>query len=240
MAPVLLKVLVDYRPIFGRYNYSGDKPWNDKRLEPKQQNFVAAEIVWSHHLRGPNEPAQARVLGRLIPHGNTNPHGRYLVVNALTHSQWAPELEPVLKAMLSDESRSSDAKRAALDCLLHRCDINTYMPLAIERIRSTKGLVHQLREFNSLTNHGNRLFTLTATQRRELIDLGFRLLQRLPHKQHQSGYFVALHLGFMLKIKDQFKPDQNAEEYQSPSGLTDAFFIDTVKNALAWEVENSR
>ena len=240
VAPVLLKVLVEYRPLFGHYNYSGEKPWNDKRLEPKQRNFVAAEIVWSHHLRGTNDPAKARVLRTLIPPGNTNPHSRYLIVDALTHSQWTPELEPVLEAMLTDKSRTSDAKRHALDCLLHRCDINTYMPLAIQRIRSTKGLSQQLREYNYLTNHGNDLFTLSKANHRELTDLGFNLLQRLPHKQPGTGYFVALQLGFLLKIKDQFKPDQDAEKYQSPSGLKPGFFTDTVKNALAWHTANRR
>ena len=240
VAPILLKVLVECRPMFGNYNRVGDRPWNDKRLPPRQRKFVMAEVVWNHHLRGRHDPAKAKVLLSLLPKGDANTHGRYLVVAVMTHSQWIPEMEPVLKRMLTDETRTADARRAALNCLLHRGDINTYMPICIKHIQSSGALITQLREYNLLTNQGNRLFTLSEANRRSLVDLGFKLLERLSHKQHQSGYFVALQLGFLLKIKDQFKPDQDAEEYQSPSGLTDAFFTDTVKNALAWKVEDSR
>lgn len=240
LAPTLLKVLVEYRSTFGHYNHVGEQPWNDQRLKPRQRNFVMAEVVWSHHLRGADDPAKGRALLNLLPKGSANPHGRYLVIDAMTHSQWVPEMEPVLKAMLTDDDRGSDARRAALNCLLHRGDINAYMPICIEHIQSSGALPMQLREFNLLTNQGNRLFTLSKSNRKKLINLGFELLERLPHQQHQTGYFVALHLGYLLKIEDQFKPDQHAEEYQSPSGLTDAFFTDTVKNALNWRTRHSK
>ncbi len=80
-----------------------------------------------------------------------------------------------------------------------------------------------------------RIETNNRPAARALLETGFELLQRIPRQRIDQGYFVALHLGFILKLKDQFKPDQQAEKYQGPGGLTKDFFQDTVRNALAWQ-----
>jgi hypothetical protein len=238
LAPTLLKVLVEYRPMLLRYNHVGDTPWNHRQLTSRDRNFVMAEVVWSHHLGDRDNPAKAAALLNLLPPGDTNPHGRYLVVHAMTHDQWIPEMEPVLARMLSDASRSNDAKRAALAALLHRADLNRYVPAAIRFVKAAEDVTHQLREYNRLTNHGNRLPTLSEVNRRALLETGFELLKQVPEAKIDQGYFVALQLGVILKIRNRFKPDQKAEKYQSPTGLTGAFFRDTVRNALAWHAEN--
>lgn len=238
VAPAVLKVLCNYRPMFGYYNHVGETPWNDARLDPRRRNFVMAKVIWAHHLRGHDNPDKARVLMDLIPPGQTNPHARYLVIDAISHRQWIPKMERVLLEMLSDRSRSRDAKRHSLMVLLDRCDINQYMPFAIRHIKSADGLTKQLREYNHLTNQGNRLHALTEANRTALLETGFNLIKQLPEEKLSQGYFVALQLGWILRMKDQFKPDQGAAKYQGPSGLKKEFFSETVRNALRWHAAN--
>ena len=67
-----------------------------------------------------------------------------------------------------------------------------------------------------------------------MLAAGFEIITELSDENLQTGYFVARRLGFILKIQDEFAPNQKASKYQGKHGLTDEFFIDTVKNAIKW------
>jgi hypothetical protein len=57
--------------------------------------------------------------------------------------------------------------------------------------------------------------------------------QRAAHPDRPGhSYFVASSLGDYIGV--QFKPDQSDPRYKGPHGLKDAFFIETVDNALKW------
>ena len=73
-----------------------------------------------------------------------------------------------------------------------------------------------------------------------MLAAGFQIISELPNKDLKSGYFVARHLGFILKAQDEFTPDQKKQKYQGKHGLTDNFFIDTVKNAIKWHSKNKQ
>lgn len=61
--------------------------------------------------------------------------------------------------------------------------------------------------------------------------------QRAAHPDRPGhSYFIASSLGDYVGVR--FKPDQSDPRYEGPHGLKDAFFIETVDNALKWWREN--
>jgi len=114
------------------------------------------------------------------------------------------------------------------------------MPLAVEIILSHNKGMPRNQAFNFTINQGNRLFSLSDKNRRLVLAAGFEVLKDWTESELQHGYFVATQLGFILKIRDEFAPNQKARKYQGEHGLTDEFFIDTVKNALRWHAKNEK
>ena len=114
------------------------------------------------------------------------------------------------------------------------------MPLAVEIILAYEKGLDRCQAFNFTLNQGNRLFSLSEENRRKVLAAGFDIIADLPDKDLETGYFVARRLGFILKIKDDFAPNQKARKYQGEHGLTNEFFIDTVRNAIKWYSKNKK
>lgn len=237
IAPILLEVLVKHRPTFGHYNHSGDKPWNSDLLKGGARNYVMADVVWAHHMRQRDDPERARVLLRLFQ-THKHPDVRFRIVDSMTHDHWIPEMESVLAPLLDDSTIHVESRHTILIALLERVDLNKYLHRVIRFVREEKDWYERLRYYNRLTNFGNRAFTLTKANRKALLDLGFQLLEDIPRDKLQRGYFVARQLGFFVKAKNTFAPDQSAPQYQGEGKLKDSFFEDTVRNALAWRRQN--
>ena len=154
--------------------------------------------------------------------------------------QWCPDAETVLLGLAKNKEEDLGIRRSAVSTLLSRCDINAYMPLAVEIVLAHKKGLDRCQAFNYTMNQGNRLFSLSDENRRKVLVAGFDIVTELPDKDFQTGYFVARRLGFMLKKEDEFAPNQKERKYQGEHGLTEEFFIDTVKNAIEWHTKNKR
>lgn len=238
IAPVLLKTLVDYQPFCG-INPWGDTPWNNDRLRPRDRTYLMANTVWLNHMSPKDELAKAKILLSLLQKAS-GPTEKSIIIGAIMYDQWCPDAEAVLLALADNKKEDLGIRRASASTLLSRCEINTHMPLAVEIILAHKKGLERRQAFNFTTNQGNRLFTLTEPNKRSLLAAGFQTITELPDKDLQTGYFVARHLGFILKIRGEFAPDQKARRYQGKHGLTDEFFIDTVKNAIKWYSKNKK
>lgn len=238
IAPILLKMLVDCQPFYG-INPWGDTPWNNDRLTPRDRTYLMASAVWQHHLSSKDNSENSKAVLSLLQKSSGKTE-QSILIGAILNHKWCPEAESVLLNLAKNTEEGLGIRRSSVSALLSRCDINTYMPLAVEIILAHKKGLDRCEALHLTTNQGNRLFTLTEQNKRRLIAAGFQSIVELPDNDLQTGYFAARHLGFILKIPEEFAPDQKARRYQGEHGLTDEFFIDTVKNALKWYSENKK
>ncbi len=232
IAPALLKALVDYHPFYG-INPIGDTPWNDEGLTGRDRVYLMASAVWHHHLASSDDLSKAKALLALLK-DSSHMGERAILISALLNYQWCPEAENVLLEIAKNTKEDNSIRRLSVETLLSRCDLNTYMPLAVEIILAHKTGLDRCQAFNFTTNQGNRLFSLSEQNKRRFLAEGFGIINELPEKDLQTAYFVARRLGFVLRIESEFAPDQKGEKFQGKHGLTDEFFIDTVKNAVTW------
>ncbi len=239
IAPTVLKVLVDYRPIYA----FGVKtpPWNDDddRLSARDRTFLMAGAVWKHHMSPRNDLPKAKVMLSLLRMASRAAEKRILITSISAY-QWCPDAEQVLLDLCNADEESLDVRRLAAESLLEHCDLNTYMPVAVEIILAHEKGLPRCQAFNFTTNYGNRLFELNDTNRNAVLAAGFGILDELTDDELQTGYFVAKRLGFILKTRNEFAPDQQAAKYQGKYGLKDEFFIDTVNNARIWHAQHKR
>ena len=235
IAPIVLAVLIE--PPQNMPGYYGDKPWNADHLSSESRKYLMAAAVWSDVLEPKDDRAKAEILLALLQEASS-PVEAKILIHAIRWSHWFTDAEPVLADIASNKERALHLRLNSVIALLGRCDINRYMPLALEIVRLTNEGMPRSQAFSDATNLGNRLYTLTYANREAVLSSGFDILKRLSDEDLRHGYFVALDLGFILKIEDDFKPNQREEKYQGEHGLADEFFEDTVRNALAWYSKN--
>jgi len=238
IAPVILKALVDHQPAYG-INPSGHTPWNDDRLTPRDRTYLMASAVWQHHMSPRDDLPRAKVVLSLLQRA-PQPAEKTILIGAIRNHQWCPDAEKLLLEIANNKDEDLGVRTSSVTTLLSRCNVNAYIRLAVEVVLAHKKGSPCCQAFHFTMNQGNRLFTLNERNRRLVLATGFEILTELPGAELQSGYFVARHLGFMLKRENDFAPDQKAKKYQGEHGLKDEFFIDTVKNAIEWYSENKK
>lgn len=248
--PILLPLLVDCQPNYG-INYEGSKPWNMDRLSSEDRTYVMADSVWIYQMKPRDDFSKANVLLALL-RKTSRREEKGILISALQHEQWTPDAEKDLADIANNTNEPCEFRQEAVEALLYHCEVNLYVPIAIEIIRAhdEKG---QLRcaSFSSIceavyqqitTPQGYRPSTLNETNKYALISEGFEILTELPKENLQIGAGAAFRLGNMLGIKDEFNPDRSAKKYQDrgpfQGALREEFFADTVKNALAWYSTN--
>ena len=236
IAPAVLKLLVEYRPNI-MFTALSDTPWNNERRTAKDRIYLMAGAVWQHHMTPRNDPSKAKVVLSLLRMAS-RPAEKSILIVAIWHRQWCPDAELALLGLCRANGEPLDIRALAAAALLDHCDLNTYMPTAIEVILAHENGLPRCKAFNSTTNQGNRLFELNDKNRLAILAVGFNIIRNLAAEELRYGYFVARQLGFILKKRHQFAPSPRANEYRGKNGLKDEFFIDTVKNAIAWHSDN--
>jgi hypothetical protein len=235
----LLATLVEYRQYSGSGLMNQDKPWHNDRYAAAQSTYLMARTVWVYHMRHDRNPTMRKTLVGLLQRATT-PAGKLRIMPYLAVEQWCPEAEPVLADIANDSKESADVRTHAVRTLLRRCDVNKYISLLIRiALDQPKGGARRDAFFHG-SNAGNQLFAMDETNRRAFLSTGFSILTELPEERVQDGYFVARHLGFVLRIDSEFTPDQSSKEYQGEHGLLDKFFADTTRNALLWYSKNKK
>ena len=232
IAPALCRVLREESPpaLFS----SGERPWRDRSLSPSSAMYLMALEVWQHHVWAPNDPAKAEVLLALLD-ASTDDAEKVRLITALGEAHWTPAAERALLQLARDEQQPLPARRAAVKGLLRQCDLNAYVPLAVDVIVAHPSGLQRHEAFTDVTNLGDRLEALYDMNREGIVGLGFEMLLELPADDLDGGYFVARRLGQILQAPNEFAPDQSDPVYRYADGdLTDGFFAETTANALAW------
>ena len=202
------------------------KPWMNDSHSHKAKVWYASAEIWHWLFKGRDDPNKAAILHKLL----TNNHDEYSIYVILTTmlDHWPTETEQQVFTLLQDPKATIGSKRNALKVLLARCG-ERYVSSAVDFIRSSSSRDQEML-FTSIFNSG-AFFSYTEEHQKDMIDLGFSILES---NENQSGYFLARRLGYFLKIPGEFAPDQKAAKYQTERGLSDQFFLDTVRNALEW------
>ena len=235
VAPILLELLVEDRS-FMWINLWGDKPWRDERLSLQAKPYWMARTAWQYHLKAGKDASKPRVLLSLIRKSSGEQEKLTLLISAVLNGHWSKEAEPLLHEIAKNPEEKRYTRLEAVRALLFRSDINKYMPMAIEIILAHEKRLPRHKAYCETLSIGGRIHALNEKNRELVISTGFEMLAELP--AGELGYSIALRLGFILKEKNQFAPDQDLEIYKGEHGLAKAYFSDTVKNALKWHSDN--
>jgi len=232
IAPIVCRVLRDESPpmLFS----PSDRPWRDRDLGPSGAKWLMALEVWEHHVWTPNDPAKAAVLLSLLA-TSTDGAEKVRLITAIGEAHWVPEAEAPLLQLARDEAEPLPARLAAVKGLLRQCDLNAYIPLAVDVVGAHPAGLQQREAFVDVTDLGQRLEGLYDMNRTTIVDLGFEMLLALPDDQLAHGYAVARRLGAILNTPNEFAPGCSVPVRHYEDGdLTDPYFAETTANALAW------
>ena len=230
VAEKLIEIMISYRPMFA-YNIPEEKPWMSNSYPTRVKIWLAAGVVWHEHTGGKKDPEKEMCIISLLKSRKDNAV-RIKLLEALGR-QWGDSAETEALNITKNKNEDLYLRRRSIALLLWHSEINKYLTDAIEIIKEYKGK-KRIDVYCDIMNVGNRLFLLSNDNKGTLIKLGFQILQEECGEKPACGYFLARQLGFILKMPDEFAPDQNLQKYKGKNGLNDEFFEDTVKNALEW------
>ena len=191
-----------------------------------------AHAVWQHHTRQPNYSTANTVLA-LLEKAKKQEEREFLIYT-IQNGQWRPRAEQALLGLSRSAQEPLEVRRLSVETLLYNCDVNTYVPLALEIIVAHEKGLARCQAFCSTLNQGNRLRDLSEKNRRMVRRTGFEMLNALPEKDLGLGSGVASHLGFLLG--DDFAPEINY--YLSNGKVQKDYFADKVRNVREWYSEN--
>ena len=213
----------------------GEKPWRDKSLKHKDKVWYAADEIWRGLVGGKPNPAKTAVLLELLAR-TKDEDSRYRVIMAL-ENHWTADVERQFVELVNSENTTDYVKLDLLRVLLRSCG-DPYIDRAIQLVKSVS-VESRGGYFRGLFNVANRFFKYSQEHQRDLIDLGFTILEtEAKDKDPHAAYFTACQLEYFLGDGKKFKPDQKAPQYQGRYGLTDQFFADTVQRVLEWRRAN--
>lgn len=237
IAPVILKV-IDHGPWAYGSSFS-DEPWNDENLSARDRKYWMALAVWDHHFEGSdrNDRAKAKFLVTRLQKASGKTEKLYLI-STLQHYHWCLEAQETLLKTARNPAEEFEVRNRAAQTLMRKVDPNVHVQSALTVALSYGDLPRRCEAFNDIFNLGNRLWTLSPENQRAFVVAGFELLGELPEEDMNVGYFVALRMNFILKIKVEFQPDRKNGKYDDRGNLSEAFFADTTRNALKWYAEH--
>lgn len=232
------------------------EPWNEARLENWEQVFCTLSQLWFLREKHSSTSSYAEELavfldileekavgkGRVMPlsaiKSRLNPHTSSAMVPGLVASA-VTRLEPVAL----DESEENALRLGVVELLFAHGDPNKYLDLAISLSNGAGGsmAISEAFRFSTPTAQKDRL---TVENRKKFWHHAMKLLVGVDDGKSGHGYFLASHIGAFAGVAPvrgahaAFVPDQRLPQYQSPNGLSESFFQDTVKNARKWWEEN--
>ena len=231
-APRILKLLGEYSSHLEPG--MGAKPWMHDSHSLCAKVWYASHAIWDALFRGEADPAKVKLLIKLLE-DHEDPYLRHVVLGTM-RSQWTDEAEKPVFNLFQNPQVPASTREGAIKALLQHCG-ERYVPHAIDFVQSAVPEKKSAR-FQRVFNIGNKFFSYSQKNRSQILSIGFSILEDEANGKTRQGYFIAVRLGFYLKIPDEFQPDQRAPQYQGRNGLNEKFFSDTVQNALEWRRKN--
>jgi hypothetical protein len=233
VAPLLLKIHTEYatptEPGLGLY------PWLSDQHSVNAKIWYASGAIWQGLFQNEKIHNQTEILIGLLKRKDLRP-SIYTILQTLRF-YWNQEAERAVLDVYQTANETEGVRKQCSQILLEKNGQNYISHIAahLQIYPKEKWLLEYNYLTSSLEGTGN---PLTAENKNVLVKLGFQLLATLNEGNLSNGYNIARQLGRLLKISDEFAPDQKKAEYQGEGQLNDKFFADTVKNALKWRNEH--
>ncbi len=230
--PALLPHVAKGMPPGGIYNSAGRE--HDRNAPVAWQICYAVGRAWEHQIQQLPPDTGGKVLLALLKDVARGKE-RLPLLRALAR-RWDPAAEAELARLLGDAGESSELRQAAaLALILHGTgDYRDRMLAWAEKA----GPREKVQWYELLCDP--RLKQRQGTDPR-VVRLGFQLIEdekaRTPGYIH-GAYFLSLHAG--RYVGEEFAPDFRDPRYRSETGLREAYFADTVRNAQRWWDEHRK
>lgn len=238
----LVNMVLKPFPLGGIANGFGNGAQDEKHLSPPWRVFYSVHRVWKS-----KRPTRAVSLA-LIDHLEDG-EMRYQALSLLGATDfWIPEARRATEKLLCEGSLPE--KSLAVETLLRRVG-PTYWPDAKKLLAqyvvaapldeiARESFLRRLLQIKRSHDFSVPAVAPThgASVDADLVRAGFALLPALEKAQSGGGYFLALELGEV--VQENFKAEQSATIYQTPHGLSEAFFAQVTQNALAWWQKSGR
>ena len=204
----------------------------DKKAPVEWQIFYAVAQSWNRQVDSLPRDSGGTILLKLLDEAKVaNAQSRILM--DLTH-RWVPEAEAPVAALLKAPKEAFAVRTtAALALILHGAE--DYHGLLLGYAQ-TGTFTERKRWFDLLSDPRHKKRTGVDSR---VVQMGFSLIledRKLSPDYVHGAYFLATKTGDY--VGQEFKPDQEESRYQGEHGLTDSFFADTVRNAIAWWTQN--
>ena len=225
--PALLPDVGKGMPPGGIWNSAGRE--FDERAPAAWRTFYAVARVWDAQIRNVSDAGGAAILGEMLAKAPTET-AKVRILHDIARRPW-PGLEPVIATLMKDGKESTGVRTAA----------------ALALILHGQGDYHAdlLAAFEQQQTHANRMtwLELLVNPRhkaqsgvdRLVVVRGFDLVaaEKAASPGYIHGaYFLVLAIG--RYVDHDFMPSQIGPSYATATGLSEAFFADTVENALGW------
>ena len=214
-------------PPGGIWNSAGRR--SEEQAPAAWQAYYAVGRVWDGQIGNMSSAGGGAILGEILAKAPT-PAAKVRVLYSIARRSW-PGLEPAVAKLLRDEKEPVNVRTAAA------------LPLVLYGSRDYHADL--LAAFDKEPAHTNRKlwFERLVDPRHkarsgvdpQVVARGFALVEAeraaVPAKGDGS-YFLVVAIGSY--VGQDFMPPQSGPRYVTPTGLSEAFFSDTVENALRW------
>ncbi|BCM94319.1 hypothetical protein IAD21_06226 [Abditibacteriota bacterium] len=249
LVPEIAKGMPTEDGIVGIWNGAGSAELDKKSLPPRWQVFYAVSRVWSaQDMRLSRQKGERATVGKTLVAYLPEARNQVRLLNELgnngSEGNWVNEAGKPVSALFLDATADPSVRLAALQCLLRHTG-EKYYPQAKEVVQAWPEQPWQQLNLKELLMKAllqadlrNRKAKKRTVADADFLRLGFSLLPALENLKDGGGYFLAVSLED--SVSQDFEPDPKNPKYQGQYGLTDAFFADTTKNALAWWKKNRK
>lgn len=200
----------------------------DKRASVEWQVFYAVHRSWNHYVISRRSAELGELMLGLLPKIKTDTGRRRILESLAIH--WTPKAEEDLSRLLDDQGMNYSIRAKAGLCLMLHGEKN-YHEAFLEFAKSANGKEREA-WFDLLVDPRHRRKTGIDPY---VVAFGFDMLheERKARPDYIGGaYSIACDLSRYLA--EPFQPSVNDDKYQAQHGLNEAFFVETVENALDW------
>ena len=197
----------------------------------------AAQEIWKRQIERAAPGSLAEALMALAENASSE-YERTESLRAIDDRHDTAGIHARLEELAASGTSSPQLSYLAVGILIEK-ELNRYFPLFLDVCRRFPESIQASRFEHGLSLEGAKFNQENSAL---FLDYAFHLLHREADEAKTSGYlyssyFTATFIGRCLHAPNEFSPDEKLPQYhlEKESGLTPAFFRETVENAFDWE-----